>query len=139
MLEELKSYKSAKGNTVDYELKKKYPEGKWIVEGNSYNYEAMVAHLKVIAAWEKTSEGFKAKNGKAIELTPHLNDEVKQLEERRKSVSQSNLKIYDYIRLSFGEHGDEEVSFEEASSKFGLTVKDIEAIYYRVDELLYKK
>lgn len=139
MLEKLKKHITSKGNTVDHFLKKKYPSGEWILEGDFYTYQAIVAHLTVKSIWKKDGQRIIAVNGRAIELTPDLDDKTHELEERRKAVPKENLRIYNFICSRFEEHGNEELSFNEANKEFGLDVKTIEAIYYRVDDLLYKK
>lgn len=138
MLEELKKHKSSHGIPVSQYLRRKYPNGEWIEEDDLIIYRATVAHLPVVYKWSIDDGRIKAIKGKAVDLTPDLYDRFQDIEKQRAKVPTQNLKIYDFIRYRFGEHGDEELSFEEAAKEFGLNKREIEAIYYRVDEIIYR-
>lgn len=139
MIEEIKKHISKNGIPVEQFVSKKYPEGSWSQKGDLIKFESNVAHLNVVFKWQVENDKIIALPGRASDLTPDLYEPHRYIEENRSAISSENLKIYDFVQYRFGETGNMEESFQEAESEFGLDTKTVEAIFLRVDELIYGK
>lgn len=137
MLEILKAHKTSKGVSVNQYLQQKHPKGKWIVDPDELSYNVEVAHLIVKYRWRIINGELEAVSGRAVELTPDLHSITREIDAKRRSVHPEHLQIYDYVRNKFGEIESMEESIKDASERFGLTEKEVEAIYLKVDNIIY--
>jgi hypothetical protein len=136
MLDKIKNHVTSDGHTVGEYLQEKYPEGKWSNSDKEVSYDAIVLGKPVRYRWDVVNGEIDAISGKAAKLTPKLHKISRELEEKRSEIPAEQLEIFDYVRERFGEHGDEEGSIKDAAEKFSKTEKEIEEIYFDVDEKL---
>ncbi|MGE8207821.1 hypothetical protein ACQKP0_25475 [Heyndrickxia sp. NPDC080065] len=83
MLEKLKNHMTSKGVTVNQYLKRKHPNGEWLIDSDELSYNVIIAHLLVKYRWKIINGELEAVNGRAIDLTPDLHSITRNINSKR--------------------------------------------------------
>lgn len=89
--------------------------------------------------WEVRDTKITPINGKAIELTPELDERLIEFQKRRDSISKEELEIYDLISKLYGEEEDDneyQITFGKVAKQYEMTPKEVEELYFKVNEKL---
>ncbi|TFH62596.1 hypothetical protein [Peribacillus frigoritolerans] len=144
MLSKVQNYRLQNGKKLGVYLESKYSgyDSNWIAKDNIIEFIAHVRPLKkpTIYQWEIEEDNIYAINGGSDGITPELSKGRQELERRKATVQVELLGIYNFIKQYHLEEDQPiELVMEKANEQFGLPINEIEAIYLKVDNILYGK
>lgn len=100
------------------------------------NYEFRTSGLDQIFTWEVGKDSIKAINGKAINITPELGPQEKEVmgTDQEKEIYNYSMNLYQKYESTLGSYEAETKAMSETAVKFSITEKEVENIIIKLQD-----